>query len=153
MGLQLEDGHTRINNEVLGQLVKGGLLGAEYQVIFFVIRKTWGWGKKEDFISLTQFQAGTGLSRPTITKTIKNLVARKILVKGSSPATQLIAYRFNKYWKQWLVNTPQLVKYTSVTSKEKLRKLVKVGLHTKETTKENKREWKKFREQFKIKGL
>lgn len=152
MSLQLEDGHTRINNEVLEQLVKSSLLGSEYQVILFVIRKTWGWGKREDFISLTQFEKGTGLSRPTITKTIKNLVSKKILVKGSSLATQQIAYRFSKYYNQWLVNTPQLVKDKSQTSKEKLQKLVKGGLHTKETTKENKKGYKKFLEQKQLIG-
>lgn len=135
---QKENGYTAIANEVLEQLVKIPLLGSEFSLILFVIRKTWGWGKKEDFISLTQFQKGLSLSRPTITKTIKNMVTRKLLVKGYSPDRQKIAYKFNKYYNQWLVNPPELVKYTSLTSKEKLQKLVKVGLHTKETQKKTK---------------
>lgn len=141
MGLQIENGNfTRINNEVLNELVKVGLLGAEYQVVFFVIRKTWGWGKTEDKISLTQFELGTGLSRPTITKTIKNLVSKNILVKRSILDKQGNTFKFNKYYTQWLVNTTQLVKNNSPTSKENLEKLVKRGLHTKETTKENKKD-------------
>lgn len=136
--LQKEDGHTAINNEVLEQLVKQCLLGSEYQVIFLVLRKTWGWHKTEDTISLTQFELGTGLSRPTITKTIKNLISMKILVKRSILGRQEKAYKINKYYTQWLVNTTLLVKNNSKTSKAVLTNLVKRGLHTKEK-KENKR--------------
>ena len=147
MGLQLEDGHTRINNEVLEQLVKRGLLGSEYALIFFVIRKTWGWGKREDFISLTQFERGLEVSRHTVINTIKNLVARKILVKGSTLDKQKIAYRFNKYHNQWLGKDASPVQNKMTTSEAVRLKLVKRSAHTKETTKENKRGYLKFREQ------
>ncbi len=140
MSLQPDKGFTRIVNEVLEQLVKTPLLGSEFALLIFVIRKTWGYHKREDFISLTQFEKGLNLSRPTITKTIKNLVLKKMLVKGYLPDKQGNTFKFNKYWREWLVNPPQLVKDTSETSKEKLQKLVKGGLHTKETTKENKKE-------------
>jgi phage replication O-like protein O len=142
MALQIENGEfTRIANEILEQLVKTPLLGSEYQVILFVIRKTYGFNKTVDFISLTQFELATGLSRPTITKTLKNLISKKILVKGGIPGKQGNAYKFNKYWNQWLVNPPQLVKDRGSTSKEKLQKLVKGGLHTKDNTKENKKDF------------
>ena len=147
MGLQLEDGHTRINNEVLEQLVKRGLLGSEYALIFFVIRKTWGWGKREDFISLTQFERGLEVSRHTVINTIKNLVARKILVKGSTLDKQKIAYRFNKYHNQWLGKDASPVQNKMTTSEAVRLKLVKRSAHTKETTKKNKRGYLKFREQ------
>lgn len=152
--LQKEDGHTAINNEVLEQLVKQCLLGSEYQVIFLVLRKTWGWHKTEDIISLTQFELGTGLTRPTITKTIKNLVSMNILVKRSLLGKQEKSYKINKYHNQWLVNTTQLVKNNSKTSKAVLTNLVKRGLHTKEK-KENKRKdlenskaYKQLKERF-----
>lgn len=141
MALQIEKGgFTRISNEVLEQLIKTPLLGSEISLLVFVIRKTWGFNKTQDIISLTQFELGLNLSRPTITKTIKNLVLKKMLVKGGLPDKQGNTFKFNKYWEKWLVNPPQLVKDMSVTSKEKLEKLVKGGLHTKETTKENKRD-------------
>lgn len=147
MGLQLEDGHTRINNEILEQLVKRGLLGSELSLILFVIRKTWGWNKKEDFISLTQFENGLGVSRHTVINTVKNLVLKKMLVKRTTPDRQEIAYRFNKYWKEWLVKPAALVQNKMPTSAVERLKLVKRSAHTKETTKENKRGYNKFREQ------
>lgn len=137
MSLQIETGkYTRIVNEVLEQLVKGCLLGSEYQVVLFVIRKTWGYNKKEDVISFSQFILGTGLSRETINKTLKNLVLKKILVKRCGLGKQQISYKFNKYWKEWLVNPHGLVKSNAKTSQLNIEKLVKAGRHTKDNTKD-----------------
>ncbi len=62
-----------------------------------------------------------------------------ILVKGGLLGKQGNTFKFNKYWNTWLVNTPQLVKDRRKTSKIRLQKLVKGGLHTKDNTKDNKR--------------
>lgn len=152
MGLQLEDGHTRINNEVLEQLVKWGLLASEYKIIFFVIRKTWGWGKKEDIISLTQFEKNLNLSRHTVIDTIRNLVSSKLLVKRSILGRQEISYSFNKYYNQWLVQAAPPVQNKMPTSAKERLKLVKRSAHTKETTKENKKGYLKFLEQKQLIG-
>lgn len=146
MALQLTNGYTRIVNEVLDQLVKRDLLGSELSLILFVIRKTWGYNKKEDIISLTQFEQGLNLSRPTVTKTIKNLVSRKILVKTTLLDKQKIAYKFNKYWKEWLVNPPLLVKNKWQTSKAGFTETSKAGF-THKRKKENKSGYLKFQEQ------
>jgi phage replication O-like protein O len=137
---QKENGNTQIANELLEQLVQRGLLGTEYQIVFFVIRKTYGWHKKEDVISFSQFKLGTNLSRTTINKTLKNLVLKKILVKRSIPARQQIAYKFNKNWDEWLVHPNGLVQQKMTTSTLVRLKPVQRGVHTKETTKENKKD-------------
>ena len=140
MGLQIENGeYTRIVNEILEQLVKRCLLGSEYQVVFFIIRKTWGFNKTEDIISLTQFEKALNLSRHTVINTIKNLVKKRILVKRVTPDKQEIAYKFNKYHNQWLVNPTALVQNKMPTSAIERLKLVKRSAHTKDNTKDNKR--------------
>ena len=77
---QKENGYTPIANEILEELVKIDLLGAEFRVLFFIIRKTYGYHKKQDRISFTQFEKCTGISRPTINKTLKNLMANASLL-------------------------------------------------------------------------
>lgn len=138
--LQLEHGaYTRIVNVVLDDLVKIPLLGAELSICLFVIRKTWGYSKNEDEISLTQFEKGINRSRPTIVKALKKLQLVNILqlVKAGSSKSNSSKWKFNKYYKTWqLVKTPQLVKKMNSTSKEKLSQLVKTPLHTKDNTKE-----------------
>jgi len=142
--LQIENGnYTRIVNKVLDELVKIPLLGAELAICLYVIRKTYGYNKKEDEISLSQFQNGTGRSRPTITKALKRLLLVKILllVKKGNVKGGCNIWAFNKYYENWeLVKTPYLVKKMTKPSKEKLKNLVKVPLHTKDNTKDNTKE-------------
>ena len=116
---QKENGFTAIANEILEQLVKTSLLGSEYQVLLFLLRKTYGYQKKEDIISLSQYQKGTGLSRPTVVKTLKNLITRRMLVKMYLPDSR-ISFKFNKNYDFWVVNTPKLVKGTWLPSKDVL---------------------------------
>lgn len=120
---QKDNGYTAIANEILDQLVKAGLLGSEYAICFVVIRKTYGFQKKIDRISLTQFEELTNLSRPTVVHTLKNLVIKNILVK-----TPLLLYGINKDWEKWLVKTPKLVKWNGSYSKDALTKTSKDAL-------------------------
>lgn len=116
---QKENGYTAIANEILEKVINLPLLGSEFQMLFFIIRKTYGFHKKEDIISLTQFEKGTGLSRPTVVKTIKNLVIRKMVVKGALLGNK-ISFSFNKDYDKWVVNTALLVKHNGLNSKHRL---------------------------------
>lgn len=101
---QTENGYTKIANEILEQLVKAGLLGSEWDIAVFIIRQTYGFHKKSDWISLTQFQEATNKSRMTVVKTLKNLLSKKILIKNDNK------YGFNKDYDSWVVKPLILVK-------------------------------------------
>lgn len=136
---QKENGFTPIANEIIESLVKIDLLGAEWRVLLFIIRKTYGYQKKQDRISFTQFEKGTGISRQTINKTIKNLVAKGLIVKICLPAGN-IGYSFIKDHENWVVKTHLLVKGKWVTSQDVFTKTSKDVLthkRNKEITKEN----------------
>jgi len=118
---QKENGFTAIANEILEQLVKTPLLGAEFQVLLHIIRKTYGYNKKQDRISFTQFEKATGISRQTINKTIKNLIIKGMIVKIYLPDGN-IGYTFIKDHEKWVVKTHLLVKGRWVTSQDVLTK-------------------------------
>lgn len=92
---QVENGYTQIANELLEKLGSFSFLGSEFQVIFCVIRKTYGFHKKEDIISLTQFEKFTGLSRPTVVSVLKNLTGNRVLIKNKN------LWSLNKDWEKW----------------------------------------------------
>ena len=123
---QKENGFTPIANEILEKLVNICLLGSEFQVLLFIIRKTYGFHKKSDRISLSQFEQGTGLSRPTVIKTLKNLIARNMVVKIYLP-DQNMGYSFIKDHEKWVVKTHLLVKGKWVSSKEGFTETSKEG--------------------------
>ena len=136
--LQIENGnYTRIVNKVIDELVKACLLGSELAICLFVIRKTYGFNKISDKISLTQFENATNLSRPTIVKSLKSLVKGCLLVKLKDEKG-ISRWKFNKYYTNWcLVNRGLLVKSNRSTSKVEAIKLVNSPLHTKDNTKDN----------------
>lgn len=66
-------------------LIDCGKLNAyELAAALFIARKTVGWGKVTDGISLQQFMDALKLSKPTVIKAIRGLVEHRIVVKTES---------------------------------------------------------------------
>ncbi len=143
---QKENGYTALSNELLERIYHTPLNGSEFRLCFMVIRKTYGFKKTEDRISLSQFVKGIGLKRPNICRTIKNLVANKLLLKTKK------GFKFNKNYDEWVVakRLPSSQNDNSGSSQIDNRVVAK-RLHTKETiTKEikTKEELTKLRKQL-----
>lgn len=139
--LQVEDGNfTRIINPLIEGLVQLPFKGCELAVCLFIIRKTYGFGKIEDEISLSQFCLGTKRSKQTIVTALKNLQLVKVirLVKKGDSKKHSNLWSIEKNPKKWeLVTIPRLVKRIGSTSLKSGTQLVNTPRHTKETTKES----------------
>lgn len=92
---QKENGYTQIANELMERLCYPGINGSEYRVLLLVIRKTYGFHKKVDRISLTQFQSFTLMNRAQAVETIKSLLEKRILIKEDGQ------FAFNKNYHEW----------------------------------------------------
>jgi len=100
---QLENGFTSIANEIVEALAHQNLSAYESRVLWALFRKTYGWHKKEDRIPITQFQKLTGLKRRHISRTLFELVARKIVTKRGD--AHFITYGFQKDYLLWKIVT------------------------------------------------
>lgn len=136
---QVERGFIQIatgkeENDILMALIKTRLSGGELRLILLVIRKTYGYKKKEDWISLTQFENYLSMTRISICRIINSLVTKKILVKQSIPGVRAL-YQLNKDFNQWkqLVTKNTLVTKRIITSNILDNQLVTKKLPTKET--------------------
>lgn len=105
---QTEKGYTKIANELLDAIVATPLPDNEHRMLLFIIRKTYGYNKKQDRISLTQFEKALKRSRPVISKTLKNLIIRNMVVR-----TPLLVISLEKDYEKWVVAPPLLVKNKS----------------------------------------
>src|SRR3990172_641082 len=94
---QRENGHTDLANEIIDHLALQNLSGSEFQILLVLFRKTYGWNKKEDQISLTQFQKATNLPRWTVWQAIEKLIKKNLLVKKNLLPVSM--YTFNKDWE------------------------------------------------------
>lgn len=123
---QKENGYTGIANELFERMMLFDFPSASpLKIWLFVLRKTYGFIKKTDTISLSQFARSTGLSRQTVNDSLKWLVKRCLLVKGQSTQKGTV-YGVNKDYEQWVVKRGRLVKSRPL-------QVVKRGRHTKET--------------------
>jgi len=148
---QAENGHIDIANEIAERLAKTQLSGYEQRVLWAIWRKTWGWHKKEDPISLSQFTELTLIPSSHIARTINKLIDRNIIYKKNG---RISIYGFQKDYEKWSITNlgtakkgtakngklpkkalPKLVTNTTKIGKKLLPKLV--------DTKENKRNYTK----------
>ena len=97
---QAEDGHTDIANEIMEALARIRIPGEARQVLDFIIRKTYGWHKKNDNIPLSQFVLGTGLKKKYICRAIKKLIDMNLIILNKENKW-ITNYMFNKNYDIW----------------------------------------------------
>jgi len=111
---QKENGYVPIANEIMDALCKAYIPARERQCLDFIIRKTYGFGKKTDDISLSQFEKGTGLQRRNIREYLSSLVEKNIIGMLPNQHTQdgktqhkPSTYWFNKKYTEWKAEPTQ----------------------------------------------
>lgn len=98
---QLENGYTRISNEFLEALARIRIAGEARQMLDVIIRKTYGFGKKEDRISTSQFMEFTTLSRLAIPKARRKLIEMNLITVSQKGHTQILTYSIQKDYQKW----------------------------------------------------
>lgn len=129
---QKENGYTPIANEIMEALAGIRIPGEQMQCLMVILRKTYGWNKKSDEISLGQFAESTGMKRPHIVRAIKGLQDKNLITVTKNGNTATTTYQFNKKYKNWKL----LPKKITVTKKDNLPS-PKNGTHKRQYTKEN----------------
>lgn len=104
---QVEDGYTRISNELLGALVLADLTKQQWEVVMAVARKTYGFNKTTDDIALSQLAAMTAGDRSNLSKVVISLVDRRILIRSKGRHGQLLG--INKDYAQWGLKADRVV--------------------------------------------
>lgn len=78
---QLEDGFTRVANELLDAVMASGLSETELCVVLAVWRKTYGYNKKMDWVSNDQLEQMIAKHHTHCSTAKSQLVAKKVLVQ------------------------------------------------------------------------
>jgi phage replication O-like protein O len=107
---QRNNGHRRVNNDIWQALTKARLPGSVYQIIMYIIDRSWGFDKPSANISLTQFKIATRLSKQGVIWALREAENRHIIVRQHSVGAHS-EYLFNKHYDTWLNSTEP---YTSI---------------------------------------
>jgi len=131
---QKENGYTSIANDIVEALAMTYLSSYESQILFAILRKTYGWNKKDDWISGSQLAEMTGIKKGHVSRTLKKLILRNMITKNDGVLS------FQKDYDLWQklpkqvtiqrVELPKQVTGVTQTGNKKLPKQV--------TTKDNK---------------
>lgn len=97
LGPQLENGHVKIANELFEILLKIKLFDYERRILFAIIRKTYGWNKKQDFISLSQLSKLTNIRIEHCARTLKTLKNKNIVFRKDGMTG------INKHYAKWIL--------------------------------------------------
>lgn len=92
---QKENGYTAIANEIMEALACTNLSSYQSRILFFIFRKTYGFNKKEDWLANSQIVTGTGIKKSHVSRTIKQLIERRIVTKTGNKIA------FNKSHTEW----------------------------------------------------
>lgn len=92
---QCEDGFTKIANELLDALIKTNFSGYQRRVLDAILRKTYGFHKKEDYVSHSQIVNMTGIKMPHVSRALKELRQRRIVTNRGNKIG------INKDYSQW----------------------------------------------------
>lgn len=93
---QLEDGYVKIANEIYDKLCCFRIPGEVALIINSILRKTYGFNKKEDWISNSQFVEMTGMKKANISRSLSKLITNKIVIKTDNKL------RLNKNTEEWV---------------------------------------------------
>lgn len=114
---QLENGYTMIANELVEAFARVNMSGREWQVLFAILRKTYGFHKKMDKISLSQISKMTGIASSDVARIIKKLEGRKMIEVRRGEWSN--SYWLNKQWLKWLKGSGCLATYKRYITKYK----------------------------------
>ena len=99
---QLEDGYTKIADELLEALCRVNLGGREMAVVLALIRMTYGWQKKKDRIAGSQLAKLTGIPRTKIPTLLRSLEAKNIVRIESGGQGRTATLSIKKDHRKWV---------------------------------------------------
>lgn len=105
---QLEDGYTRVANELLEAIISAPFSKRQYAVVLAVIRKTYGYNKKSDALSMWEIASMTGIDRANVSRTVAELVEMRVLERKAegrlSHGQHVPEIGINKQHKEWMTD-------------------------------------------------
>ena len=139
---QVKNGYTMIANELLEAISRKLLSGDEHRVFWTILRKTYGFKKKLDQISLSQFVLATGINKQNVCRALSKLIKKNMIIKIDNKLMR--SYSIQKDYTTWkplskqITLSKQIKNVIQIDNKPLSKQITTKERDTKETiTKEN----------------
>ena len=100
---QLQNGYTRIANELLEAICRLNISGNELRILLFIVRRTYGFNKSSTNISLTEISEATGVRKNHVSRALKKLSDLKIIKRQTFSGTKSQSISIVKNYEEWTV--------------------------------------------------
>jgi phage replication O-like protein O len=132
---QKENGFTAIANEIMDALIAADLSGQDFKIALLIIRKTYGFNKTEDAVSLSQMMKATTMCKIRCSQVVNRLELMKILTVTENINGIGKKYKFNKDFDTWQTVNKNINRYKKMkgTVNEKRNRPLMKTLTTKDT--------------------
>lgn len=98
---KLKNGHTRIANEILEQIMKLALNGTQFRIVMSIWRFTYGFQQKENKLSVSFLAEKINASRSQVERELKVLIDKKIIFAKDQGPRKARIIGFNKNYEEW----------------------------------------------------
>ncbi len=106
MTAQLENGYTRIANELMDIIAQTKFNGSQFRIIMAVVRYTYGFNRKSAEMSVSYLAKATGLPERHVRKEVDRLLLGNILIEYKEPTkTSSRELGLNKNHLEWCICT------------------------------------------------
>lgn len=104
--VQLENGYTRVANEILEEVVTRKFNATQLSVLMTVWRMTYGFNRKDHEIAISFLMKATGFSKRNIQEAINSLLQNKVLIETQPHSfNQTRKMAFNKNHDEWMIQS------------------------------------------------
>jgi phage replication O-like protein O len=101
---QVENGYTRIANELLEAIYSTRFNGTQFKILLCIIRYTYGFKRKSHNLSISFISKATGVSKRYISAELSRLIDNKVIAvlqEHTDTTSRVLA--LNKNYKQWTI--------------------------------------------------
>jgi phage replication O-like protein O len=97
----IDDGYTTVANLLIEALAIAKMTGIQKGICLFLIRRTYGWGQKEDAITLNEFAQACDTSPSYVSKQLKELIKWGVIKRVRYEPGKTPVYTINTRVAQW----------------------------------------------------
>lgn len=105
---QLEDGYTKVSNEILDVFAASNLFSSNGRIFWFVVRNTYGFQTKSHKMTASFIANGTGLSERQVKRSLAELKRAHVINRDNSVTG------IQKDWELWIKGGDNSVTVTSL---------------------------------------
>lgn len=100
--VQVENGFTRIANQILEEIAQRKFNGTEFRIIMILWRYTYGFNRKQHSLSTGFIAEAIGMDNSRVRKVLKDLIDNKVIdVTEQATFNHSRVLAFNKNFEEW----------------------------------------------------